>query len=370
MNETIVMIHGMWGGSWCWDNYRTFYENKGYRCITPTLRYHDVNPKDGPDPRLGTVSLIDYADDLESLIRKLDPPVILMGSSMGGLIAQILASRNVANALVLLAPASPYGIMALTPSVIKSFWSSLKTWGFWKKPMRQTFEEASYSTLGLLPTNKKIKAYNRFVYESGRAASEIGFWYLDHKKASMVDESKITCPVLIIAGNKDKITPPSVLRKIADKYKENAVYKEFENHGHWIIGEPGWEKIADYSSRWLRNVLDVNSYEVKPLTEKRQYKRIQHHALIAFSTPDSDLIYQGELGNYSQGGLHFRSTVAIHPGSEIDIKLIEDVPIVFNVKGKDARNVEVMWYKQRKDDFTYDIGAKFSENPRSIAALP
>ena len=84
MEKTIVMIHGMWGGGWCWDHYKPFLENKGYHCITPILRYHDRDPNDEPDPRLGTVSLTDYADDLEKQIRKLDVPVILMGHSMGG----------------------------------------------------------------------------------------------------------------------------------------------------------------------------------------------------------------------------------------------------------------------------------------------
>ena len=125
MDETIVMIHGMWGGPWCWDHYKAFFENKGYRCIAPALRYHAGNPNDKPDPRVGAVSLLDYADDMEMLIRGLDAPIILTGHSMGGLLAQILASRSLAEAAVLLTPASPGGILTLTPSVIRSFWSTM-----------------------------------------------------------------------------------------------------------------------------------------------------------------------------------------------------------------------------------------------------
>ena len=90
MAETIVMIHGMWGGSWYWENYRKYFEGKGYRCITPTLRFHDMDPKGVPDPKLGTISLLDYADDLEKAIRGLDSKPVIMGHSMGGLISQIL----------------------------------------------------------------------------------------------------------------------------------------------------------------------------------------------------------------------------------------------------------------------------------------
>ena len=361
MDQTIVMIHGMWGGEWSWDHYKAFFEKKGYRCITPTLRYHDIDPNDKPDPRLGTMSLLEYADDLEKLIGKLDGPIILMGHSMGGLLTQILASRNLADAAILLTPASPYGIMALTPSVIRSFWSILKTWGFWKKPVRQTFKEASFSTLGVLPNDMKKEQYAKFVYESGRAAFEIGFWYLDSKKASKVDESKVTCPVLIVAGSEDKITPAPIVRKIADKFEAVAVYKQFENHGHWVIGEPGWEKIADYTSAWLNKVFRVQVSEVEAYIEQRKYKRVQYHAHIAIARSDSDSYFPGKIGNYSQQGLYFTSNAEIDPGSEINIKWIDSVPSIFDSQWKDFCRAEVIWYKQRKDDSIFDFGVQLSE---------
>lgn len=127
-------------------------------------------------------------------------------------------------------------------------------YGFWKKPRRQTFDEAVYSMLKLLPPAEQKIVYGRFVYESGRAASEIGFWYLDPRKASKVDEKKVTCPVLVIAGSQDKITPASVVRNIARKYGTDTTYKEFPNHAHWVVGEPGWQEVAGYSADWLDRV--------------------------------------------------------------------------------------------------------------------
>jgi pimeloyl-ACP methyl ester carboxylesterase len=257
MAETIVMIHGMWGGSWYWENYKKFFEGKGYCCIIPTLRFHDMDPKAIPNPKLGTTSLLDYAKDLEEEIRRLNSQPILIGHSMGGLLAQILGSRGLAKALVLLTPASPSGINALTPSVVRSFWSVLTGYGFWKKPKRQTFNEAVYSMLQLSSPEEQRKIYDRFVYESGRAASEIGFWFFDPKGASKVDEKKVSCPVLVIAGSKDKITPASVVRKVADKYGAVSTYKEFPNHAHWVIGEPDWQEIASYASEWLNQGSDL-----------------------------------------------------------------------------------------------------------------
>ena len=71
MSDTIVMIHGMWGGAWNWDNFRAYFGKKGYECITPTLRFHDMDPDGIPDLRLGLTSLLDYAKDLENEIRKI-----------------------------------------------------------------------------------------------------------------------------------------------------------------------------------------------------------------------------------------------------------------------------------------------------------
>lgn len=254
MTKTIVMIHGMWGGSWYWENYKTFFEAKGYQCITPTLRFHDVAPEELPKPQLGTTSRLDYVEDLEEEIHQLDALPILMGHSMGGLLSQMLASRGLAKALVLLTPASPRGINALTPSVIRSFWSGLTKWGFWSKPLRQTFNEAVYSMLRLLPVEEQKKIFDRFVCESGRAAFEIGFWFLDRKGAARVDEANVTCPILVVAGGQDRITPASVMRKVAAKYGSVSTYKEFPNHAHWVIGEPHWQEVAEHVSHWLERV--------------------------------------------------------------------------------------------------------------------
>jgi pimeloyl-ACP methyl ester carboxylesterase len=246
------MIHGMWGGGWYWENYKTFLEEKGYQCITPTLPYHDMDPAAEPDPALGTMSLLDYAQYLEGVISELDSPPIVIGHSMGGLLAQILASRGLAKALVLLTPASPRGVLALKPSVIWSFISVMIKWGFWKKPMRLSFGKAVYSMLHLLSPEEQKKTYESFVYESGRAAFEIGFWLLDSKRASAVDESKVTCPVLVIASKEDRITPASVVRNVAKKYQSACTYKEMPNNAHWVIGEPGWEQIVGYVAEWLK----------------------------------------------------------------------------------------------------------------------
>ncbi|MGC8659267.1 MAG: alpha/beta hydrolase [Desulfomonilaceae bacterium] len=290
MAETIMMIHGMWGGPWHWENYKSIFEAEGYNCVTPTLRFHDVSPHSDPDPRLGTTSLLDYADDLEKDIRSLQSrglstPPIVIGHSMGGLLAQILASRGLPKAAVLLTPAAcAPNTMVLEWSVTKSFWSAMMNWGavdstgkihwgmrsafpfrshFGSRPYLPTFDEAVYSMMDLLTPQEQRDAYDKFVYESGRAAWEIGFWFLDlfRRKAAWIDASKVNCPVLVVSGSLDRITPASSVEKVAAKFKSVPTpdaprhYKEFPGHTHWVLAEPGWQEIAEYVLKWLKAVL-------------------------------------------------------------------------------------------------------------------
>lgn len=252
MPKTMVMIHGMTGSPWHWYNYKEFFTDRGYHCLTPTLRYHDMDPGDDPDPGLGTTSLLDYAGDLEQEIRKLDQPPIIMGHSMGGLLAQIVGSRVPARALVLLTPAPPRGILMLQPSAIRLFAPVMTRWGFWRQPFRPSFDQAVYGFMHLVPPEEQKMAYELAVYESGLALMEIGLWFLDSKKASRVDYQQIKCPVLIIAGGQDRSVPAAVVRKNAARYRGQATYLEYKNHAHWVLGEPGWEKIAQDIDNWLR----------------------------------------------------------------------------------------------------------------------
>jgi pimeloyl-ACP methyl ester carboxylesterase len=155
---------------------------------------------------------------------------------------------------VLLSPAPPAGINALKPSVVWEFRSSLLGWGFWKKPFRLPFRETSSAMLGEMPAESRRAIYDGLVHESGRAACEIGFWFLDPRRAIAVDASKVTCPVLIVSGRKDREHPISIIRKIAERYRQVATFVELPDRGHWLVGEPGWDEIAERIERWLETI--------------------------------------------------------------------------------------------------------------------
>ncbi|MFP4480878.1 MAG: alpha/beta hydrolase [Desulfohalobiaceae bacterium] len=251
MSRTILMIHGMWGGGWYWDRFQSFFQTMGYNCIAPDLRHHDVHPGGAPPSGLGQTSLLDYARDLEATIKGFEEKPILMGHSMGGLLAQMLASRGLAEATVLISPAPPAGIISFSWSQIKSFSEVLFRWKFWKKAHQVSYEKAVYATMQKLPTTEREYIYNRCVWESGWALTEIAFWFLGLKGA-WVNSEYVTCPVLTVAGSDDRIITAKTSRKVARRYKYVSTYLELGDHAHWIIREPGWEKAAAYIQAWIQ----------------------------------------------------------------------------------------------------------------------
>ncbi len=251
MNKTILMIHGMWGGGWYWQPMKAFFEQQGYQCLTPDLRFHDLGIGEEPNPDLGTVSLIDYVDDLEGLIKSLPEKPIVMGHSMGGIIAQKLAERGLADLLVLACPAPPNDIVALSWSPFKSFLPLFFKAKFWKRPHKPSFENVVESSFQMIPVEKRQQYYDQLVYESGRVAVEIGLPFLDKKEATKVVSSKVTCPTLVFSAEHDRLTPVKLVEKIANKYPQ-ADYHCFLGQTHWVIAEQGWEGCAEYVSQWLQ----------------------------------------------------------------------------------------------------------------------
>lgn len=251
MTSTILMIHGMWGGGWYWDKFQGYFEALGYHCYAPYLRYHDILPGADPPSGLGRTSLLDYAGDLADEIKKLKEKPILMGHSMGGLLAQILAGKRLAKAAVLIIPAPPAGVFSLSWSQIYSFSEVILRWGFWKKAHQPSYAKAVYSMLEKLPSSERRYIYDRCVWESGRALAEIAFWFFGFKGAR-VDPNEVTCPVLTVAGGEDRITPARITRRVAKRYKQDSTYLELAGHAHWIIREPGWQKAAAYIHSWMK----------------------------------------------------------------------------------------------------------------------
>lgn len=257
MAKVAVFIHGMWGTPEVWRNWRPAFDARGWRTMAPALRHHDRTwPRDAASDRgIGTVSLLDYAADLEDFVAGLalsphDKPV-LIGHSMGGLLALMLAARGVAQAAVLLTPAPPAGVLALRPSNLLAFARIESRWAWWRKPHCATRAEALWHTFNTTDPAVGAQEYAAFVPDSGRALFEIGLPFLDRHRAATVDPRRVTVPLLFVGCARDRLTPPAVVRRTAERFGHVADHIEYPDQGHWVPGQPGWQQVATDALDWL-----------------------------------------------------------------------------------------------------------------------
>jgi pimeloyl-ACP methyl ester carboxylesterase len=249
-----MMIHGAFCGGWAFEKFARAFADEGFPTIVPTLRHHDGG---APDQVLGRTSLTDYAADLAAAIAALGQPPILVGHSMGGLLAQMLAARCAVRAIVLLSPSAPWGVPPATMFEFASAGAMLLTGDFWTKPIWPSYEIAAANTLDRLPDDERQAVFARFVPESGLATFEIMHWAFDVRRASAVDAEAVRCPVLCLSGSEDRVNPPATVRAIARRYRDRADYEDLPGHSHWMIGEPGWDAAAARVLSWIDTVLET-----------------------------------------------------------------------------------------------------------------
>lgn len=243
----VLMIHGGFCGPWAWGGFASRFRAAGYDVSAPALRHHDGAK---PAPALATTSLLDYAADLEKQIAAMPSPPILIGHSMGGLLAQMLTARREIAAAILLAPTPPWGVPPSTLFEIGTAQSLMLRVGFWSMILEPDFNVVAAHSLDRFPEAQRKSVFDKFCPESGRAVFEALHWGLDMRRASEVDIRKVTCPLLFLTGAGDRISPPGTVQRVAALYK-NSTFEIMPGMSHWLIGELGWEQVCDRSLIWL-----------------------------------------------------------------------------------------------------------------------
>ena len=249
--KTVVFIHGMYMTPLCWEQWVDRFQGKGYRCLAPAWPGRDqpieVLRQRHPDPQLGTLTLSDVLEHLTDVIKKLDEKPIVIGHSMGGLATQMLVNRDLAVAGVAIDSAPPFGVLTTKWSFLKSNWPHITPFAALSKPIEMTFERFQYTFVNTLPLAEQRAAFDRYVVpESRRVPRE--------SLTAKVDFKKPHAPLLLVAGSVDHIIPASLNQSNYAKYRASQSvtdFKEFAGRAHFIVGQTGWEEVADYVLSWL-----------------------------------------------------------------------------------------------------------------------
>lgn len=249
--QPIILIHGAGGAAWYWEEWVNYFTGAGgYPTTAPDLPGHGglshVNIR-----RMGVSS---YIHHVAKYIKHVIVPFhgghlpIIVGHSMGGLIAQKLSEMQLAHRTILIAPAPPHGIrltfgkdfvvpFAEYPNIARSFFTG-KPYTPKRKFLESLFIEPQKS--------KKMidRCAEMQLYESPVAIANL------LRSSIKVNASKVTVPMLVIGFEKDPIITADVVNRIADKYAhaERSIRADL---GHLCPLEYGWKKVAKQCLDWF-----------------------------------------------------------------------------------------------------------------------
>lgn len=252
MGKTLLMIHGVGCGGEVWDRMKRDFVMAGWTCEAPTL-FADLRTRSDPPSGLADLTLTDYikaaADHADAITAREGEPPVIIGHSMGGMIAQKLVEQGHVRAGIFLTPAQPAGCTVTDLRVLRTFWNILKVGQ--KNVPGGVFKVGPngfrWGVLNAVPKDRHDAIYQQALFDSGRV-------YHDLANPGPIDESKFAVPTLTIGATKDRATVIKAVRKVGAKYAKAKVpgdYLEYRRHAHWIVDEPGTEQVSADILEWM-----------------------------------------------------------------------------------------------------------------------
>lgn len=217
---TLFFLHGVGGGRAAWDRQVPYFSERGYRCVA-----WDQPGYGGTAP----VEPYTFEKVAEALARQIEEPAVLVGHSMGGMVAQETCARfpDRVRALVLsfTSPAFPAGsdfarqFVAARTGPLDQGKSMADIAAALMPTMRGTKSdpagvELALRTMAAVPPDTYRKAVHLLTTFDRRESLP-----------------KIRVPTLLVAGSDDQVAPPAVLEKMSKRIP-GARYVLLEGCGH------------------------------------------------------------------------------------------------------------------------------------------
>lgn len=232
----ILLIHGAANSAWIWATWGRALADLGWPAYAVALRGH----RGGRPAELTEITMDSYRDDVTLAAGHLPETAVVIGWSMGGLVALMYAAtRPDLRALILIAPSPPLEIqgpgdpaeVAKIPDVFGP-----ETYGIERS--------GGSGRLAELTETETARLTDLMEEESGAARRQ-------RKRGISVPPDRICCPTLVITGDRDRQFPPTEGRKVADLYGAKQIVVPGASHLGVVAHEPTATELAARVAKWL-----------------------------------------------------------------------------------------------------------------------
>ncbi|MDQ1385939.1 MAG: hypothetical protein QOG65_3318 [Actinomycetota bacterium] len=255
----IVFVHGLWLLPSSWDKWRTVFEGAGYTTVAPgwpddpnTVEEAKAHPEVFAKKTVGQI-----ADHFQDVIGMLTRRPALIGHSFGGLLAQILAGRGVADATVALDPAPFRGVLPLPVSALRSASPVLGNPANHHRAVPLTYEQFRYAFANAVSEDEAHELYNTYAVPGTgtvlfqAATANLNPWTEAKVKSKNPDRG----PLLIMDGELDHTVPWAIANASFKKQKRNKGVTEIvkvPGRGHSLTIDHGWREVADTALAFVK----------------------------------------------------------------------------------------------------------------------
>jgi pimeloyl-ACP methyl ester carboxylesterase len=256
----VLCIHGLFAGSWVFEGLLPLVAARGHNASAISFRGHPPLP---PMRDIGAQTMGDFYADAAAAALTLGRPIVI-GHSMGGLVALLLAANGLARAAVLMSPAPSRGIPAVSVAIVTRMARYLPALLF-SRPYLPIAEHFDALVLNMIPPEQRAAQRARFTPDSGRASRDIALG------VHAVSPEQVRVPMLVVGAEHDRFIPLDTSRRMARKY--GAQLHVAKGHGHFLLAEPGWQSEAEIILDW------IDALEENPSPSARIHSPTIHRSL-------------------------------------------------------------------------------------------
>lgn len=205
-----LLLHGAGGGGWEWNLWRRVLAAKGIQTHAPDLLPAATGLRD--------TKFDDYRRQVTDALAVLPRPRVVIGASLGGLLAACAAHEVETDAQVLINPLPPAPWSAQLPA---RAWPDIVPW------QRDARLAGTRRALPDADDATALFAFRHWRDESGAVLGEA---------RSGIAIPPPTCPVLCIASSEDEDVPPAITCALAEAWSADLIRMPGMSHVGPLLG--------------------------------------------------------------------------------------------------------------------------------------